>query len=519
MSDAAVLAETTSLCPDCLERVPGRYEVRNDQVHLSRDCPDHGVTRRQVWGSVDHWEWAHELAGGAAPEPTPDQEFAVDNDHACLAVVEVTESCNLSCSFCFASSGPSGAHRPTEEVLDLLETVKRDGEPRPVQFSGGEPTVRDDLPDLIERAREMDFSHIEVNTNGIRLGTEDGYARRLADAGVTAVYLQFDGLSAEANRDLREVDLVAEKRAAVEACREAGLSVVLVPTVVPDVNDDEMADVVRFAMDNLDVVESINFQPVAQFGRYEEHGGRFSLDQAAAALADQLDALGQRDFLPIPCCSATCQMASVLVEDDGEIRSLAEYVSPELYQGLSSMIDERDWLELMAQTELGSETVRSAAGCCGDTGCCGDGATGLSGLPDQVTDAFGDALPVSFTGFMDAAAADAGKLSNCCVSVPTGSGELVPFCAYNMTTDDGEYAIRNRNDWGGRDSVGAPSSFADRAADATAADLPDPDADANADATAADLPDADADAESDSTPASAADASDVTHYATNAEDD
>jgi hypothetical protein len=65
-------------------------------------------------------------------------------------------------------------------------------------------------------------------------------------------------------------------------------------------------------------------------------------------------------------------------------------------------------------------------------------------------------LPVSFTGFMDADAADAGRLDNCCVSVPAESGELVPFCAYNMTTDTGEYAIRNREGWGGRPAVGKP---------------------------------------------------------------
>lgn len=475
-SDDSVLAETTSLCPDCLERIPGRYEVRGDHVHLARECPDHGASSRQVWGSVDHWEWAHEMAGDVSPEPTPEEDLVVDHDHACLAVVEVTESCNLSCSFCFASSSPSGAHRPTEEVVDLLETVKQDGEARPIQFSGGEPTVRDDLPELVELAGDMGFSHIEVNTNGIRLGTEDGYARRLADAGVTAIYLQFDGLSGEASEDIREVDIVAEKRAAIEACREAGLPVVLVPTVVPDVNDDEMGEIVSFAMDNLDVIESVNFQPVAQFGRYEEHGGRFSLDQAAGALADQLDGIGQRDFMPIPCCSATCQMASILVRgDDGEISSLAQYVSPELYQQMSTMIGEEQWLEMMAGTELGGDAVCSAVGCCGDD------STPIPGVPDEVLEMFGDVLAVSFTGFMDADAGDAGKLSNCCVSVPTETGDLVPFCAYNMTTDDGEYAIRNRNDWGGRDSVGAPSSFADRAAEAVEAELPEPDATPDAD--------------------------------------
>lgn len=288
----AQLASTTSLCPDCLERVPGHYEARDGEVYLTRTCDDHGTTSRKVWGAVDHWEWA----GGLGPEFDDDGEsdFTVENDHACLAVVEVTEDCNLSCSFCFASSGPGGAHRSKAEVVELLETVRKGGGPRPIQFSGGEPTVRDDLPELVETATDMGFEHVQVNTNGIRFAHEDGYAAALADVGVTAVYLQFDGLEDETYERVRNVAIAAEKHAAIETCRRAGLSVVLVPTVVPGTNDHEMGDIVRFGLDNLDVVESINFQPVAGFGRYDDHGGRYTMDEVARALAEQVDTLDAR---------------------------------------------------------------------------------------------------------------------------------------------------------------------------------------------------------------------------------
>jgi hypothetical protein len=57
---------------------------------------------------------------------------------------------------------------------------------------------------------------------------------------------------------------------------------------------------------------------------------------------------------------------------------------------------------------------------------------------------------------MDADAADAGRLENCCISVPTPDGDLVPFCGYNMTTEDGDYALRSREGWGGRPAVDEP---------------------------------------------------------------
>ncbi|MFB6191927.1 MAG: radical SAM protein [Haloarculaceae archaeon] len=507
--EEGTLATTTSLCPTCLDRVPGRYVARDGSVHLARRCPEHGETSRKVWDSLDHWRWARDhgpTAPGdpgqdplptAEPEPNaeeradaplepepdvdpsacgpgcgcgatadasgdgtadgtgtagpadrapPGDDLVVDNDHACLAVVEVTQDCNLSCSYCFASSGPGGAGRSFAEVEGLLETIIESGGPRPVQFSGGEPTVRDDLPELVERAREMGFEHVQVNTNGLALARREGYAERLADAGVTAVYLQFDGLEPSTYEAIREVDLTDEKHAAIAACRRADLPVVLVPTVVPGVNDGaEMAGIVRFGLDNLDVVESINFQPVAHFGRVAERHDRFSLDEAARRLAEGFDGLAARDFLPIPCCSSYCQSATALRPDgEGGAVPLTRFFDEELIDSLAGEIDESDWMEMLANTPAGTESACSAGACC-DVDVPAGAASFLEGT-----------LPVSFTGFMDADAADVERLDDCCISVPTPDGELVPFCAYNMTTDDGAYALRTRHGWGGRPRVDAP---------------------------------------------------------------
>jgi uncharacterized radical SAM superfamily Fe-S cluster-containing enzyme len=476
MDDGDALTATTSLCPDCLEEVPGRYEQQEDGVFLTRECPTHGTTSRKIWGSIDHWEWAADFG----PDPEHDGgDLTVDDDHACLAVVEVTTDCNLSCSYCFASSAPGGEHRSTAEIETLLDTVA-DAGGRPIQFSGGEPTVRNDLPELVERARDRGIDHVEVNTNGIRLATDPGYVDVLADAGVTAIYLQFDGLTSESYERIREIDLLEEKLAAIEACRAAALPVVLVPTVVPGVNDHEMGDIVRFALENRDIVRSVNFQPVAHFGRYERNDGRFAIDDATRSLAEQIDTLEPRDMLPAPCCSAYCQIGTAFVprdadpggdtecgaarDDDSDCGCgdpsretdtstspdvdsfvpLTQYVDDRLWEILSGMVDEGDYMELLAGTAAGEEWACKTAGCCGID------------VPGSVEGLFDEIVPVSFTGFMDADAADVNRLSNCCLSVPTADGELVPFCGYNMTTEDGEYALRNRKGWGGRSTVDEP---------------------------------------------------------------
>jgi hypothetical protein len=65
------------------------------------------------------------------------------------------------------------------------------------------------------------------------------------------------------------------------------------------------------------------------------------------------------------------------------------------------------------------------------------------------------------------------RLDNCCISVPTPDGDLVPFCAYNMTDEEGEYALRNRHEWGGRDGTGESASADSTATPTTDGGKPD----------------------------------------------
>lgn len=137
-----------------------------------------------------------------------------------------------------------------------------------LQFSGGEPAVRSDLPDLIWMAKELGFDHIEVNSNGVRLADSVDYCRELRDVGVSVIYLQFNGVTPEPYVIIRGRDLLETKMKAIENCRRGGLtSLVLVPTVVRGVNDNQLGAISTFAADNFDVFRCINFQSVSITGR------------------------------------------------------------------------------------------------------------------------------------------------------------------------------------------------------------------------------------------------------------
>src|SRR3989304_1465933 len=179
--------------------------------------------------------------------------------HPALPIIDVTNRCNLTCPVCFANAAAAGyVYEPTrEEIIGMLENL-RANDPVPataLQFSGGEPTIRNELFDFVRKAKELGFRHVEVNTNGLRLSQTVDSCRELKNAGVSTIYLQFDGLTPDVYKFIRGVDLLETKMKAIQNLREAGFnSVVLVVTLVKGVNDTQLGDIINFAVKNFDVV-------------------------------------------------------------------------------------------------------------------------------------------------------------------------------------------------------------------------------------------------------------------------
>ena len=144
------------------------------------------------------------------------------------------------------------------------------GGPFNIQLSGGEPCLRDDLPDIIALGRSLGFSFFQVNTNGLRLSRDADYLKRLKEAGLATVFLQFDGTCDCIHEKLRGRQLAAQKQAAIERCAEQHLGVVLVPTLVPGVNADDIGGIIEFGARHSPTVRGVHFQPISYFGRYPQ---------------------------------------------------------------------------------------------------------------------------------------------------------------------------------------------------------------------------------------------------------
>jgi len=334
--DKAHLSDTESLCPVCLERIKATRLLQGDEISLIKTCRHHGSFSSVIWrGEPSMAEWQRpkdpvhpELCYGMVEKGCPFDcgLCAAHEQLPCSVLLEVTDRCNLHCPVCFADSGSAFQQEPSlEKISWLLERAMASAGPSNLQLSGGEPTLRDDLPKIIEAARCVGYSFIQLNTNGLLLASDKSYAGRLRDVGLTSVFLQFDGVDDTTYRVLRGRALFEEKLNAIRNCGENGLGVVLVPTLVAGVNIRSIGAIVRQALQMAPAVRGIHFQPISYFGRFPQQASdkdRFTLPELMRNLEEQTEgALRVRDFSPPGCEHAHCSFhATYMRSASGELR-------------------------------------------------------------------------------------------------------------------------------------------------------------------------------------------------------
>jgi hypothetical protein len=284
-------AYSTSLCPECMNRIPMRIYEQGGVIYLEKACPQHGKFEDVYWGDAELFKWFYDnwynarYVGSGLENPHTKTvngcpfDCGICPQHktpTILGIIDVTNRCNMACPVCFAYAGASNyVYEPSyEQIVEMIKLL-RNNSPwacNALQFSGGEPTIRNDLPDLIKEAKKAGMSHIEVNTNGLRIAEDIEYFKKLLDAGLSTLYLQFDGLREDIYKATRaRISLVPIKQKVIDNARKIGLdSIVLVVTLCKGVNDKDLGAIVDYAVENHDVVRCINIQPVSMAGRLQK---------------------------------------------------------------------------------------------------------------------------------------------------------------------------------------------------------------------------------------------------------
>jgi uncharacterized radical SAM superfamily Fe-S cluster-containing enzyme len=352
---------------------------------------------------------------------------------------------------CFADSGSENIADPNLETIAFwFSRVMEVAGACNIQLSGGEPTLRNDLPSIIEIGRKTGFSFIQLNTNGLDLSSRKDYARTLKDAGLVSVFLQFDGVDDDVYRSLRGRPLLSEKLQAIEHCSEAGLGVVLVPTLVPGVNTDAIGSLVKLALKLGPTVRGVHFQPMSYFGRYPEkpvHRSRITLPEVMQALEEQTEGMIKVDqFSPPGCEHSLCSFHGTFIRiADGGLKSITEKPDRSCcFQTTSAgarrtvAFVSQQWAAPAPHNYFPMAEKRS---CC--TPRIEPSSAGPVDLDTFLEQVRSNSFTISCMAFQDVWTLDLERLRGCCIFVVARDGSLVPFCSYNLTSTIGQRLYRD----------------------------------------------------------------------------
>ncbi|HXH27462.1 MAG TPA: radical SAM protein, partial [Candidatus Polarisedimenticolia bacterium] len=329
--------ETDSLCPECVKEIRGRIlngeadwkvlidgtpgEIkariveRDGEIWMEKECSRHGRCEDLMAIDAEFLRRMEKLYPGRdfrmAPDPFHNHgSSTVKYGRGAVLTVDLTNRCNMMCNPCFMDANQVGyVHELTwddvKQILDNSINV-RPRRQMSVQFSGGEPTLSPYFLDAVAYARKLGYQSVQCATNGIRFAQDLDYALRAREAGLRLAYLQFDGVTNAANNHRGVGNLFDVKRRALENLKLARIDVTLVVTIVNTINNDQVGPIVRFAIDNVDKINAVSFQPVSFTGRDEDiddetrRRQRYTLSHLAHDVKSQLGITEPlRDWYPL----------------------------------------------------------------------------------------------------------------------------------------------------------------------------------------------------------------------------
>ena len=178
--------------------------------------------------------------------------------------ISLTDACNLRCVYCMPEHM---TFRPRHELLsddELRRLITLFGTLGfgKIRFTGGEPTLRPALVELVRHAvNTPGITTVSLTTNGVLL---DQLARPLREAGLQSVNISLDTLDEAKFRRLTRWGSLRDVQAGVEAARQAGLRLKLNAVVCRGLNDGD--DVVALARLTLDQPWQVRFIEQMPFG-------------------------------------------------------------------------------------------------------------------------------------------------------------------------------------------------------------------------------------------------------------
>ncbi|KAB2662128.1 MAG: radical SAM protein [Verrucomicrobia bacterium] len=439
-----LLKRTRSRCVVC--HLPCAAEVWRtggiaSKVFLKRVCPEHGETSVCIASDARFYWLANGKSENACGSPRccesadgstsgtlglnadPGEALGViEKLSTCLALIEIVNSCNLSCPTCYADS-PRRTHEdvdaiPLESIKHRIQgVIDRKGTIEILQLSGGEPTLHPQFFELLRWLQDHpQIDYVLLNTNGVRIANDETFARQLGEAfcyGRFQLYLQFDGVQQAGQQFLRGADLREIRERCLERCRTMSLPVTLAMTVTQE-NLPFLWESIEFGL-RWPNVRGISFQPLFTSGRIPrslsaQTSTRLNTgDIILAAVEQSRSRLRFEDFTPLPCGDPNCATIGYLLKVGGEVRSVSDFVDFSKVQ---------DFLGTKIRYKL--EDLMK----------CGCDSEPLGELLKQFELDETHTFRLLIKPFMDAGTWDEDRIDRCCTHVIRPDGQLDSFCRY-----------------------------------------------------------------------------------------
>jgi hypothetical protein len=485
-----VLRITGSICPECAvetsldkAKIDAVIYEENGKVWIIKECPKHGIIKDLYWGDYEMYERARKFADPGIEILTPQikklkEKISCPDDcglclkhksHTNLGNIVVTNRCNLSCWYCFFFAKEGEAiYEPTLEQIRMMLRKMKNQKPVPcnaVQITGGEPTLRKDIVEIVKICKEEGYDHVQFNTNGIEFSKNlkliNDLKKAAGNKGSIIAYLSFDGLTPETNpKNYWEIPDILEN------CRKAGFQLVLVPTVIKGINDHELGDIIRFAFDNNDVIRGVNFQPVSLVGRMprkEREKRRITIPDACRKIEEQTNGdISMEDFFTVPSTTNitnfieaikgqqkyrlsahfACGVATYVFRDNNKMIPITKFVD---VNGLFKYLNELSKNIKSSRFNKTGKTISSLKLLWSIRKFVDEKKKPKNlSIAKLLSNAFGrgnfsdvaefqlSSLFVGMMHFQDLYNYDIDRVQRCCIHYAIPDGRLIPFCAFNV---------------------------------------------------------------------------------------
>ncbi len=468
--------ETRSICPETREIVPAVVWEKDNMVWISKECSDNVLTAL-YYENADTYRQFEKLKYDWNLQSTNVENTGVNcpldcglcprhKSHTALLNIALTNRCNLNCWYCFfyAKENQPIYEPSLERIRMMLRNAKKEKDigADAIQLTGGEPTLRDDLVDVVNVCKEEGYSHIQVNTDGIDLAHNPDLAKNLKAAGVNTLYLSYDGMTPTTNwKNHWEIPWILEN-----VRKAGGPGIVLVPTIIRNMNDHGMGDIINFAFNHMDVIRSVNMQPVSLVGRTpkeERRKLRITVPGAIQKIEEQTNgAIAMEDWYSIPIAGHiarffevftgkryymtshfSCGAATYVFRDEDEIIPIPRFIDVEGFVEYLNEKAERlkdiKRLKKLSKTRVGAEILLNFRRFYDE-----EYAPESLNVLNLMRNAFikgsyralGEfhtkTLFLGMMHFMDDYNYDIERVERCVIHYAMPDGRIVPFCAFNV---------------------------------------------------------------------------------------